>query len=132
MTHRSLSGCPRAANLPSSTGGRSSKLDDLTNTLNRTALYFTEMTPNYDKFPEPVETPTDDDIRTLENEIFGLQEYNCKVQSDISKMRSEIHSIHHQAKSMDKVKQCYPSFLELHNLNASYRIMKTCRNILHN
>lgn len=103
MTHRSLSGCPRAANITSSSGGRSSKLDDLTNTLNRTALYFTEITPNYGKFPEPVDSPTDEDIRTLENEIFGLQEYNCKVQSDISKMRSEIHATHHQAKAMDKV-----------------------------
>lgn len=109
MSHRSLSGCPRANLNNSSGGGKTSTLDDLTNTLNRTALYFSEITPSYGNLPDPVESPTNEDIRALENEIFGLQEYNCKVQADISKMRSEIHATHHQAKAMEKVNCLFTS-----------------------
>lgn len=54
--------------------------------------------------PEEVSSPSHDDIRILEDEIFELQEYSAKVEQDISRMKMDAHHLQNQTKMVEKVR----------------------------
>lgn len=110
LTHRSLSGCPRAnpaMSLAFNKGGPcAQKLDDLTNTFNgRLPFQYGQfgMTNGFNYIGNDVASPSHEDIRVLEDEIFELQEYNAKVENDVNKMKTDINQFERQVKIVDRV-----------------------------
>lgn len=53
--------------------------------------------------PDEVASPSHDDIRMLEDEIFELQEYSTKVEQDISRLKLDTHQLQNQTKLLEKV-----------------------------
>lgn len=54
-------------------------------------------------FPGEVVSPSHEDIRLLEDEIFELQEFSSKVEQDISRLKTDTHQLQNQAKIMERV-----------------------------
>ncbi|CAG2116410.1 unnamed protein product, partial [Medioppia subpectinata] len=113
LTHRSLSGCPRAnpANGLFKTKPMN-KLDDLTNTINITNFSpHNPMTYNgthYDSHslhPGMALDNTHEDMRVLDDEITELQEYNSKVESEMLKLKLDINHMEEQVKSSERENQ---------------------------
>jgi len=112
LTHRSVSGCPRVNPMVSAAynkcmANRGGKLDDLTNTIGGGRLPFQysqqgNFAPNYGHVPE-LHSPSHEDIRVLEDEIFELQEYNAKVEADVQRMKTDITHLEHQVRSVERV-----------------------------
>lgn len=105
LSHRSLSGCPRANVTGSSAVALSArKIEELTSTVSK--LNFQTMSPENGfehRLPEEVSSPTHDDIRQLEDEIFELQEYSAKVEQDINRLRGDSQQLQSQTKIMERV-----------------------------
>lgn len=105
LSHRSLSGCPRVSLTNSSTTAFSArKLEELTTTVTR--LNFKSMGPTngfHSSFPDEVASPSHEDIRLLEDEIFELQEFSSKVEQDINRMKMDTHQLQNQTKMMERV-----------------------------
>lgn len=101
LTHKSLSGCPRASG--SRQGPTFRKLEEVSNTLNK--LHFTSV--NEADFncsmPELMSSPTHEDVRALEDEIFELQDFNSKLESDVNALKSSSEHLHQQRKLIEKV-----------------------------
>jgi len=57
--------------------------------------------------PENKGPPSHEDIRNLEDDIFELQEYNLKVESDISKMKSDITHLSHQMRVCERENETF-------------------------
>lgn len=115
LTHRSLSGCPRASGSMQGTNFR--KLEDATNTLSK--LHFTSLNVEGDfncTMPELMSSPTHEDVRVLEDEIFELQDFNSKLESDVHRLKSDADQLHHQCKLTEKVSSCPILFYSTLNL----------------
>ena len=119
LSHRSLSGCPRAARTTNSVSGISTssalkelfnnkKLEDLCNTTSR--LNFQQMSPDNGftcSIPEPVSLPTHEDVRLLEDAIFELLEYNTEVDQDINQMSYDTQQLNHHCSMITRVSDIY-------------------------
>ena len=87
---------------------RGGKLDDLTNTIGGGRLPFQynqhgNFAPNYGHLPPELHTPSHEDIRVLEDEIFELQEYNAKVEADVQRMKTDITHLEHEVRTVERV-----------------------------
>lgn len=103
LTHRSLSGCPRASQA-----------------VKKAKLSSGEMTPVPTPTP-PIQHPqtakmqqtffppdyaeNDNDIRALEEEIYELQEYNAKVESEMIKLCTDITQMEQQIRLTERDNQ---------------------------
>lgn len=94
LTHRSLSGCPRATQ----------------------AMKKAKMAPDNDPRPHTDLGPApvlgggpglenDADIRALEEEILELQEYNAKVESEMIRLRTDITQMEQQIRMTERDNQ---------------------------
>ncbi|CAG2169751.1 unnamed protein product, partial [Oppiella nova] len=111
LTHRSLSGCPRAnASTVFKTKTPINKLDDLTNTINITNFSpHNQMAYNghyeHSVHPGMALDNTHEDMRVLDDEITELQEYNSKVESEMLKLKLDINHMEEQVKSSERENQ---------------------------
>jgi len=101
LSHRTLSGCPRA-NLPASSILTDAELEDILTTTNK--LNFNQVSDNgfTPQIPETVSSPTPDDIRMLEDLISELHEYNSKVEMDINHLRTDGQLLQNQVKLLER------------------------------
>lgn len=129
MTHRSLSGCPRANSYASSytklaenhvkTGkANGSKLDDLTNTLNVDSNSSPNLTngnlncqsleyPSESRWPNGVGSNcSNEEMKTLEEDIYELQEFNEDCENELFQMRADIDRLEQQIRSTKRVSSC--------------------------
>ena len=84
------------------------KLEDATNTLSK--LHFTSLSVEGDfncTMPELISSPTHEDVRVLEDEIFELQDFNSKLESDVHRLKSDADQLHQQCKITEKVSPPY-------------------------
>lgn len=107
LTHRSLSGCPRAA--PNSNLIKQkppmNKLDDLTNTINVNRGVLTQPNiPHLMSGPMNFYGEAHEEIRALDEEIMELQEYNAKVESEMVKLKNDITQMEQQVKNNERVR----------------------------
>ncbi|XP_054165321.1 myelin transcription factor 1-like protein isoform X2 [Oppia nitens] len=116
LTHRSLSGCPRAnggANVFKSSKASMNKLDDLTNTINITNFsphnqmsyshYDTNNNNNGVQQPSVSLMDTShEDMRVLDDEISELNEYNTKMESEMLKLKLDINHMEEQVKTSER------------------------------
>lgn len=103
LSHRSLSGCPRA-NVPSSSILTDAELEDILTTTNK--LNFNQVNSDNGftpQIPETVTSPAQDDIRMLEDLISELHEYNSKVEMDINHLRTDGQLLQNQVKLLERV-----------------------------
>jgi len=118
LTHRSLSGCPRASKGVRSAAAVSmscsatsqlhfpdlyhKRMNDLTSTTTR--LNFESINETaYPSLNHSSSSPTHQDIRALEDEIFELQEYNEKMAQDIERMQIDSSELTSQCKFVENV-----------------------------
>ncbi|XP_064487192.1 myelin transcription factor 1-like protein isoform X2 [Ornithodoros turicata] len=94
LTHRSLSGCPRA-----------------TQAMKKAKMAVDDPKPHTDLPPPPVLAglgtglENDADIRALEEEILELQEYNAKVESEMIRLRTDITQMEQQIRMTERDNQ---------------------------
>ncbi|RWS13701.1 box A-binding factor-like isoform X2 [Dinothrombium tinctorium] len=115
LTHRSLSGCPRAnvANVSNSAMKSSksvAKLDDLTNTLNvnrlpSNHLHYSQSNTYCSYSQSGNASPLQEDIRVLDEELYELEEYNAKMESEMIRLKSDISQIEQQVKNTERENQ---------------------------
>lgn len=79
------------------------KMDEVSNTLSK--LHFTSV--NEADFncsmPELMSSPTHEDVRVLEDEIFELQDFNSKLEADVNALKSSSEHLHQKRKIQEKV-----------------------------
>ncbi|XP_023218784.1 myelin transcription factor 1-like [Centruroides sculpturatus] len=88
LTHRSLSGCPRASHA-----------------MKKAKMSNEEI--NITIKPNPTEMENDADIRALEEEILELQEYNAKVESEMIKLRTDITQMEQHIRTTERDNQSF-------------------------
>lgn len=94
LTHRSLSGCPRA-----------------TQAMKKAKMAVDDPKPHTDLPPPPAlgglgpGLENDADIRALEEEILELQEYNAKVESEMIRLRTDITQMEQQIRMTERDNQ---------------------------
>lgn len=86
------------------------KLDDLTNTINGGRLPFQYQQPQPNapyaitSYTNELASPSHEDIRVLEDEIFELQEYNTKAETDVNRMKRDINELEQQVRTVERVR----------------------------
>lgn len=95
LTHRSLSGCPRATQAM-----KKAKMaaDD-------PKLHTAELGPSGPVLGNGPGLENDADIRALEEEILELQEYNAKVESEMIRLRTDITQMEQQIRMTERDNQ---------------------------
>lgn len=108
MTHRSLSGCPRAKHPPPPVIPahhdmfHARKFDELTSTIDW--LNYQSVQDNFTTIvPEAAESPSHEDVRLLEDQIFQLQEYNENLGKDINAMQNDAAQLENQCQRIERV-----------------------------
>ncbi|RWS27099.1 box A-binding factor-like isoform X2 [Leptotrombidium deliense] len=116
LTHRSLSGCPRAnvANVANSgvkPNKIPAKLDDLTNTMNvnrmsANQLQYNQLSNAYCSYNQTGNmSPVHDDIRSLDDEFYELEDYNTKLETDVNRLKLDINQFEQQVKNSERENQ---------------------------
>jgi hypothetical protein len=110
LSHRSLSGCPRAngLNVVEPNQVLTNKLDDLTNTVHKNVVssdLFNSNRVNGEHIvsDNKILNRSLDDIRVIDDQIYELQEYNAKVESELNRLNSEFIQLKQQMESSEKV-----------------------------
>jgi predicted RNase H-like nuclease (RuvC/YqgF family) len=78
------------------------KFDELTSTIDW--LNYQSVQDNFTTIvPEAAESPSHEDVRLLEDQIFQLQEYNENLGKDINAMQNDAAQLENQCQRIERV-----------------------------
>lgn len=122
LSHRSLSGCPRVKMGSVNTSINTNMTPthhEMFHTRSLNELTDPSTWTNYESMdncftpivPEPVESPSPDDVRLLEDEIFQLQDQNVFIERDISCLQNNAQQLVNQCQRIEKVSYFWSLFV---------------------